>query len=62
MAHEANTSVRGLHHVLIYVSYNEILPMLHFFYFFVQTIFFTLAVKDFAWLGKMTAASYSLDT
>jgi hypothetical protein len=31
-AHEANTSVRGLHYVLIYISYNEILPLLHFFY------------------------------
>jgi hypothetical protein len=32
LAHEANTSVRGLHYVLIYVSYNEILILLHLFY------------------------------
>jgi hypothetical protein len=31
-AHEANTSVKGLHYVFIYVSYNEILPLLHLFY------------------------------
>jgi hypothetical protein len=28
-AHVANTSIRGLHYVLIYVSYNEILFMLY---------------------------------
>jgi hypothetical protein len=31
-AHKANTSVRGLYYVLIYISYNEILPLLHLFY------------------------------
>jgi hypothetical protein len=31
-AHEANTSVRGRYYVLIYISYNEILPLLHLFY------------------------------
>jgi hypothetical protein len=41
LALEANTSVRGLHYVLIYISYNEILPLL-------QTTSPTLAVKDFA--------------
>jgi hypothetical protein len=33
LIHEANTSVRGLNYVLIYVSYNEILPLLHSFHF-----------------------------
>jgi hypothetical protein len=37
-AHEANTSVRGLHYVLIYVSYNEISPLLHLFYSCVNNI------------------------
>jgi hypothetical protein len=50
LAHEANTSVKGLHYVLIYISYNEILPLLHLFYFCVNNIF-TSAMKDFAWLG-----------
>jgi hypothetical protein len=42
-------------------SYNGILPMLHLFYFYTNNIF-TLVVKDFALLGYLTAASYSLDT
>jgi hypothetical protein len=33
LAHEANTLVRGLYYVLIHVSYNEILPLLHVFHF-----------------------------
>jgi hypothetical protein len=49
-AHEANTSVRGLHYILLYVSYNEILPLLHLFYLCANNIF-TSAVKDFAWPG-----------
>jgi hypothetical protein len=35
---EANTSVRGLHYVLIYVSYNEILPLLHLCYCYANNI------------------------
>jgi hypothetical protein len=35
---EANPSVRGLHYVLIYVSYNEILPLLHLYYFCANNI------------------------
>jgi hypothetical protein len=31
-AHEANTLVQGRYYVLIYVSYNEILPLLYLFY------------------------------
>jgi hypothetical protein len=50
LAHEANTSVRGLHYVLIHISYNKILPLLHLFHFCANNIF-TLAVKDFVWLG-----------
>jgi hypothetical protein len=50
LAEEANTSVRGLHYVLIYVSYNEIYFLLHLFYFYTNNIF-TSAVKDFAWSG-----------
>jgi hypothetical protein len=38
LAHEANTSVKGLHYVLIYFSYNEILPLFHLFYFCVNNI------------------------
>jgi hypothetical protein len=38
LAHEANTSVRGLHYVLIYFSYSEILPLLHLFYFCANNI------------------------
>jgi hypothetical protein len=49
-AQEANTSVRGLHYVLIYVSYNEILPLLHLFYLCANNIY-TSAMKDFAWPG-----------
>jgi hypothetical protein len=37
-AHEANTSVREMHCVLIYVSYNEILPLLHLCYFCTNNI------------------------
>jgi hypothetical protein len=33
LAHGADTLVRGLHYVLIYVSYNEILLLLHLFHF-----------------------------
>jgi hypothetical protein len=47
-AHEANTSVRGLHYVLVYVSYIEIFPLLHLFYPCANNIF-TSAVKDFTW-------------
>jgi hypothetical protein len=50
LAHGANTSVRGLHYALIYVSYNEILPLLHLFHFCANNIF-TSAVKNIAWLG-----------
>jgi hypothetical protein len=50
LAHAANTLVRGLHNVLIHVSYNEILPLLHLFYFCANNIF-TSAVKHFAWPG-----------
>jgi hypothetical protein len=32
LAHVANPSVRGLHYVLIYVSYNEILSWLYSFF------------------------------
>jgi hypothetical protein len=38
----------GLHYVLIYVSYNEILPLLHLFYSCGNTSL-TSAVKDFSW-------------
>jgi hypothetical protein len=61
LAHEANISVKGLHYVLVYISYNEILPLLHLFYFCANNIL-TSAVKDFTWLGYMTASSYSPDT
>jgi hypothetical protein len=37
-AHEANTSVWGLHYVLIYVSYNKILPLFYVFYFCANNI------------------------
>jgi hypothetical protein len=50
LAHVADTSVRGLHYVLIYISYNEILLLLYLFHFYANNIF-TSAVKDFAWLG-----------
>jgi hypothetical protein len=50
LAHEANTPVRGLHYVLIYISYNEILLTLHLSHFCSNNIC-TSAVKDFAWLG-----------
>jgi hypothetical protein len=50
LAQEANTSVRGLHYVLIYVSYNEIYFLLHLFYFYTNNILAS-AVKDFAWSG-----------
>jgi hypothetical protein len=33
LAHEANTRVRGLHYVLIYVSYNRILFFIAFVLF-----------------------------
>jgi hypothetical protein len=33
LAHGANTPVRGLHYELIYISYNEILLLLHLFHF-----------------------------
>jgi hypothetical protein len=33
LAHVSNTSVRGLHYLLIYVSYNEILLLLYLFKF-----------------------------
>jgi hypothetical protein len=46
LAQEANTSVRGLHYVLIYVSYNEIYFMLHLFYFYTNIL--ALAMKNFA--------------
>jgi hypothetical protein len=61
LAHEANTSFRGLHYVLIDILYNKILPVLHLFYFGANNIF-TSAVKDIAWPGEMTAASYSPNT
>jgi hypothetical protein len=61
LAHEANTLFRGLHYVLIDILYNKILPLLHLFYFVANNIF-TSAVKDIAWPGEMTAASYSLNT
>jgi hypothetical protein len=35
---EANTSVKGLHYVLIYVSYNEMLPLLHLCYCYANNI------------------------
>jgi hypothetical protein len=47
LAHEANTSVRGLHYVFIYVSYNEILPALYSLYLLFNNILAS-AVKDFA--------------
>jgi hypothetical protein len=50
LAHEANTLVMGLHYVLIDVSYNEILPLLHLFLFCANNILI-FTVKDFAWLG-----------
>jgi hypothetical protein len=50
LAQEANTSVRELHYVLIYVSYNEIYFLLHLFYFYINNILAS-AVKDFAWSG-----------
>jgi hypothetical protein len=37
-AHEANTLVRGLHYVLTYVSYNEILSLLHLLYSYANNI------------------------
>jgi hypothetical protein len=61
LAHEANTSVRGLHYVLINISYNGILSLLHLFYFCTNNILAS-AVKDFAWSGYMTATPYSPDT
>jgi hypothetical protein len=61
LAHEANTSVRGLHYILINVLYNGILSLLHLFYFYTNNIFAS-AMKDFTWPGKMTAPSYNLDT
>jgi hypothetical protein len=36
--------------VTIYISYNEIFPLLHLFHFCVNNIF-TSAVKDYAWPG-----------
>jgi hypothetical protein len=50
MAQEANTLVRGLHYVLIYVSYNGIYFMLHLFYFYTNNILAS-TMKDFAWPG-----------
>jgi hypothetical protein len=46
LAQEANTSVRGLHYVIIYISYNEIYFMLHLFYFYTNNILAS-AVIDF---------------
>jgi hypothetical protein len=37
LAQEANTSVRGLHYALIYVSYNEIYTFCCICFIFVQT-------------------------
>jgi hypothetical protein len=37
---------QGLHYVLIYISYNEILLLLYLFHFYANNIF-TTAVKDF---------------
>jgi hypothetical protein len=50
LAREANTSVRRLHYVLIIVSYNGILSLLHLLYFYTNNILAS-AVKEFAWLG-----------
>jgi hypothetical protein len=50
LALEANTSVRGLHYVLIYVSYNRIYFMLRLVYFCTNNILAS-AMKDFAWSG-----------
>jgi hypothetical protein len=50
LAPEANTSVRGLHYVLIYVSYNEIYFMFYLFYFYTNNILAS-AVKDITWSG-----------
>jgi hypothetical protein len=41
LAHVSNTSVRGLHHVLIYVSYNEILFLLYLFQLVQQHLYLT---------------------
>jgi hypothetical protein len=46
LAHVANTSVSGLHYVLIYVSYNEILFLL---YLLNLCNIHASAVKDFTW-------------
>jgi hypothetical protein len=50
LAQEANTSVRGLHYVLIYAPYNGIYFMLHLFYFCTNNILAS-AVKDFTWMS-----------
>jgi hypothetical protein len=36
LAQEAKTSIRGLHYVLIYISYNEIYFPLHFLFLYKQ--------------------------
>jgi hypothetical protein len=50
LAQEANTLVRGLHYVLIYILYNGIYFMLYLFYFCTNNILAS-AVKDFIWSG-----------